>query len=145
MLNSGVQFPHDLRWYFERFHCTPKGTFTQQFDQSVRMFEESSEIQYIPIKLIKMTTPKNWQNLGKRKNKKDVQALWRWRNPGGCFWVFSRFVFLGFLGSLICCFLKGGGIIVCFLELGYVFSKQGVPPSVQSNKNYIACFPRKLA
>jgi len=48
------------------------------------MFEESSELQYIPIKLIKMKPPRIDKTLEK-ENKKDVQALWRWRNPGGCF------------------------------------------------------------
>lgn len=79
----GLQFSHYVRWYLERFYCTPKGTFTQQFDQSIGNIRKSNEIQYIPVKKESNTTPKNWQNHGKTKNhfKTYFQALWKWRNP----------------------------------------------------------------
>ena len=51
-------------------YCALKGIFTQQFDQSIRNLEKSDEIQYIPIKLIKITH-NPWQNFGK------ILALWR--------------------------------------------------------------------
>jgi hypothetical protein len=91
----GVQFSYDLRWSFERFYCTSKGAFTQQFDQSLWNLEKSNETQYIPINLIKLTdNPQNSQNLGKTNKNRNTyfQALWRGSMQESLmFFVFSIF------------------------------------------------------